>query len=403
MKVPEIRPVPIFRRAVIIVLDGVGIGELPDAGLFGDAGADTLGNTARAAGGLDLPWFGRLGLGNIAPIEGVPPDAAPSAAWGKMAEAGPAKDTTSGHWELMGVRLARPFPVYPGGFPPEVIAAVERAVGRRVLGNIPASGTGILERFGEEHLAGGALIVYTSADSVFQVAAHEDVIPAEDLHAICRRIRGLLRGEHEVGRVIARPFTGRPGAFIRTPRRRDFSVPPPAPTLLDIASGRGLPVTGIGKIDDIFTGRGLNTAVHTASNEEGLAATLEAMRRRERGIILTNLVDFDTLWGHRNDAAGLAAALAAADAWVPRLLEALGEGDILVFTADHGCDPTTPSTDHTREHVPLLMAGPGLARVNLGRRETFADLAATLAELLGLGPLGEGKSFADLVHLGPRS
>ncbi len=386
---------PLISRAIVIVMDGVGAGELPDAARFGDEGSNTLANIARAVGGLRMPHLGRLGLGNIIPIEGVPPEGEPLASFGKMGESGPAKDTTLGHWELMGLLVEKPFPVYPHGFPPGIIEAVEEAAGRRIIGNIPASGTGIIDRYGEEHLRTGALIVYTSADSVFQIAAHEAVIPLEELYRICREARRVLRGEHGVGRVIARPFTGDPGHFLRTPRRRDFSLPPPGPTLLDHAAAAGVPAWGVGKIDDIFIGRGLSRAVHTTSNMEGFDVTLGLMRELTRGLILTNLVDFDTHWGHRNDPQGFARTLEEADRRVPDLLGGLREGDVLVFTADHGCDPTTPSTDHSREYVPLLVTGPKLKKsVDLGTRSTFADLAATLAELMDIRGAVSGSSFA---------
>ncbi len=392
-------PPPACTRAIVIVLDGVGAGELPDAARFGDLGSNTLANTARAVGGLRLPALGALGLGNILSLDGVAPAAAPRASFGLMAEAGPAKDTTAGHWELMGLTMERPFPLYPRGFPPEVIGAFERTVGRRVLGNIPASGTGIIERYGARHLATGSPIVYTSADSVFQIAAHEEVIPPEELYRMCRTAREILVGEHAVGRVIARPFVGVPGSFQRTPRRRDFSLPPPGPTLLDLAAAAGLAVWGVGKIEDIFAGRGLTRAEHTSSNEEGMERTTALLGELEKGLLLVNLVDFDTLWGHRNDAPGLAAALERVDAWLPGLLDALRPGDLLALTADHGCDPTTPSTDHSREHVPLLVTGPDLrGGIDLGRRDTFGDLGVSLQELLGLSGRLNGTSFARLIR-----
>ncbi|MDI6871605.1 MAG: phosphopentomutase [Bacillota bacterium] len=381
-------------RTVLIVLDSVGAGALPDAGRYGDEGANTLGNLARAVGGLALPNLGRLGLGNILPLLGVEPAARPAAAYGRLAEASAGKDTTTGHWEIAGIILRRPFPVYPNGFPPEVIEAFERAIGRKVLGNRAASGTEIVAELGEEHLRTGRPIVYTSADSVFQVAAHEEVIPVEELYRMCEIAREILVGPHGVGRVIARPFAGRPGTFQRTPRRRDFSLPPPEPTLLDRLSGAGIPVTGIGKIEDIFAGRGLTQAIHTRNNQEGMEETRRWLEEGE-GLAFTNLVDYDMVYGHRNDVRGYAEALAAFDAFLPRLLAGLREQDLLLITADHGCDPTTPGTDHTREYVPLLAVGPQVqGGVNLGTRSTFADLGATVAEWLGGPAQPVGTSFA---------
>jgi phosphopentomutase len=311
-----------------------------------------------------------------------------------MAERSAGKDTTSGHWELMGLILDRPFPVYPDGFPPEIIGAFEQAIGRPVLGNRPASGTEIIAELGEQHLRTGYPIVYTSADSVFQIAAHEEVIPVEDLYRYCLIARRLLAGKHGVGRVIARPFLGRPGAFYRTARRRDFSLPPPRPTLLDRLKEHGHEVVGIGKIEDIFAGRGLTRIYHTEDNQDGVAKTLEALKQSASGLVFTNLVDYDMLYGHRNDPVGYARALEQFDARVPEIISALRPRDFLVITADHGCDPTTPGTDHTREYVPLLalVAGNGEAR-DLGTRETFADVAATLAEVFGLPAPEAGTSF----------
>ncbi|MCR4420752.1 MAG: phosphopentomutase [Clostridia bacterium] len=381
-------------RALVIVLDSVGVGALPDADRYGDAGTNTLVHVAEAVGGLHLPHLGRLGLGNILAVPGVAPEPRPLASYGKMAERSAGKDTTSGHWELMGLILDRPFPVYPDGFPPEIIGAFEQAIGRPVLGNRPASGTEIIAELGEQHLRTGYPIVYTSADSVFQIAAHEEVIPVEDLYRYCLIARRLLAGKHGVGRVIARPFLGRPGAFYRTARRRDFSLPPPRPTLLDRLKEHGHEVVGIGKIEDIFAGRGLTRIYHTEDNQDGVAKTLEALKQSASGLVFTNLVDYDMLYGHRNDPVGYARALEQFDARVPEIISALRPRDFLVITADHGCDPTTPGTDHTREYVPLLalVAGNGEAR-DLGTRETFADVAATLAEVFGLPAPEAGTSF----------
>jgi phosphopentomutase len=388
-----------IQRVVLVILDSVGAGALPDADRFGDEGSDTLGNTARAVGGLHLPNLQKLGLGNIHPILGVPPEPAPLAAYGRMAEQSAAKDTTIGHWEIAGLVSPEPLPTYPNGFPAELIAEYERRIGRKTLGNYPASGTVIIEELGPEHIRTGSPIVYTSADSVFQVAAHEQVIPIEELYRICGIARQMLKGEHNVGRVIARPFIGLPGAFQRTDRRRDFSTPPPDDTLLDHVLQAGQSVWAVGKIEDIFAGQGISDAVHTHDNMDGVDQTLAAMREAGPGLIFTNLVDFDMVYGHRNNAAGYAAALQAVDGRVPELLEALRPDDVLVFTADHGCDPTTPSTDHSREYVPLLVYGVRMrGGVDLGTRSTFADLGATIAEWLGLSPLPSGRSFAAEVR-----
>ncbi|HZG68578.1 MAG TPA: phosphopentomutase [Herpetosiphonaceae bacterium] len=387
-------------RVIIIVLDSVGIGELPDAAAFGDMGSNTLGNMARAVGGLDLPELGALGLGKIAPLEGVPPAPRPAGAYGKMAEVSAGKDTSTGHWELMGCRVTRAFQVYPHGFPADVIARFEQTIGRKTLGNYTASGTVILDELGAEHVRTGSPIIYTSADSVFQIAAHEEVIPPAELLHICEVARELLRGEHEVLRVIARPFTGTPGVWVRTSNRRDFSVTPPEPTVLDFLSAASLMVYAIGKIEDIFAGRGITYAVHTEDNMDGVDRTIAAMReQRERGLIFTNLVDFDAKFGHRNNAEGYARALAEFDRRVPEILDALADDDLLVITADHGNDPTILSTDHTREYVPLLLAGstvpPG---TDLGVRPTFADLGATVADLLGAELPRHGTSFRSLLE-----
>ncbi|HEY8497759.1 MAG TPA: phosphopentomutase [Limnochordales bacterium] len=392
---------PLIDRVCLVVLDSVGIGELPDAARFGDEGSHTLRHAAESVGGLRAPNLERLGLGCIDRIPGLGCPDRPAAAWGKMAELAAGKDTTTGHWELAGVVLDKPFPVYPHGFPPEIIDAFERAIGRRVIGNKPASGTVIIEELGPYHLQTGYPIVYTSADSVFQIAAHEAVIPVEELYRMCRIARELLTGPHAVGRVIARPFEGEPGSFRRTPRRRDFSLEPPRPTLLDRLVESGLAVWAVGKVEDIFAGRGITEAVHTRSNDEGVDATLELLRRTSgrRGLIFTNLVDFDTLWGHRNDPVAYARGLEAFDRRLPQLLDALGPRDVLILTADHGNDPVTPSTDHSREYVPLLVAGPRVRPgVPLGVRRTFADVAASTAEMLGVSArFDAGESFARQV------
>lgn len=386
-------------RIILIVLDSVGIGELPDAADYGDVGSHTLGNIAAAVGGLRLPNLQALGLGNIAPLPGIAPAAAPTAAYGKMAEQSAGKDTTTGHWELAGLVLEHPFPVYPNGFPLDVIDAFTRRIGRGILGNIPASGTQIIADLGAEHLRTGRPIVYTSADSVFQIAAHEDIIPIDELYAMCQQARDMLRGEHGVGRVIARPFVGEPGNFTRTPRRKDFSRMPPAATVLDAAAARNLPVTGIGKIDNIFADRGITGGQHTVDNMDGVAKTLAYLAEQANGIIFTNLCDFDMLFGHRNNVDGYAQALREFDARVPELLDACRPTDLLLITADHGCDPTTPSTDHSREYVPLLAYSPAMRQTaDLGVRSTFADVAATIADLLDLQPPAWGRSFAHVVR-----
>ena len=380
------------RRAAIIVLDGLGIGPAADTGAYGDAGSDTLGNVSRAAGGLSMPNFERLGLGRCAPLEGIRAVDQPRAAWGVCEPASPGKDSTTGHWEICGLLLERAFPTYPAGFPAEVIDEFTRRTGRGVLGNLAASGTAVLDRFGDEHRATGRWIVYTSADSVFQVAAHEDVVPLEELYRACGLAREMLTGQHGVSRVIARPFRGRSGQWQRTPARKDFSLEPPAATLLDILSERQVPRVGVGKVDDLFAGRGI-ASVHTATNAEAYVLIEEALASMTRGLLLVNVIEFDQSWGHRNDVPGFVRGLAELDARLPRLLAGVREDDLVIFTADHGNDPTTPSTDHSREVVPLLALGPKIRPRALGRRSTFADIGQTVAEFLGVPPLAAGTSF----------
>ena len=382
-----------FRRALLIVLDSVGVGPMPDWQAFGDdEPSDTLGHCARRRA-LALPHLCRLGLANIRPFAHLEPAAAPLGAYGRCALASPGKDTTTGHWELAGIILDKPFPLYPNGFPPEIIGPFAERTGRGVLGNKPASGTEIIEELGERQMATGEWIVYTSADSVFQIAAHEEVIPLEELYRGCETARELLRGEHEVGRVIARPFVGRPGSFTRTANRHDYAVPPPPGMLLDALAGAGVDVISVGKIADVFLNRGVKRSYKTKSNAEGMERTLEALRAHREGLIFVNLVDFDMLYGHRNDPEGYSQALEAVDRWIPELLEALTPEDLLIFTADHGCDPTTPSTDHSREYVPLLAYARGLeGGVNLGTRASLADIGQTVAENFGVR-LGRGESF----------
>jgi phosphopentomutase len=384
------------QRVVVLVLDGVGCGELPDAAAFGDAGSNTLANLARAVGGLALPNLGRLGLGNLTAIAGVPPVARPAGGFGRMAAASPGKDSTSGHWELAGLVLERPFDCFPQGFPAGFIRRLEAAIGRPTLGNVAESGTAIIARLGDEHARTGAPVIYTSADSVLQVAAHEDIIPVADLYRICAVARELLDREFRVGRVIARPFAGPAGGYCRTPRRRDFSLPPPGPTLLDVVKAAGRSVVGIGKVDELFAGRGFTRHHHSVDNHECLDLTLGALECVESGLVFTNLVQFDMDWGHRNDPPRFARGLEDFDARLPELLARLRPGDLLFITADHGNDPTTASTDHSREYVPLLGVGPGFASgVNLGTRPTFADLGQTAAAHLAVPPLPHGTSFLD--------
>lgn len=387
------------RRAILLVLDSVGVGPLPDARRYGDEGSNTLVNTALAVGGLSLPNMANLGLGHLADIKGVPPVSAPLGSFGVLQEVSPGKDTTTGHWEIAGIILERPFPTYPHGFPPEVIEPFKKAIGRDILANFPASGTEIIAQLGNEHMRTGKPIVYTSADSVFQIACHEEIIPVEELYRECEIARRLLTGEHAVGRVIARPFAGKPGEFYRTERRHDFSLPPPRPTLLNHVADAGMGVFAVGKIRDIFAGCGITRAVHTKNNMEGIDWTVRLMDEVERGLIFTNCVDFDMLYGHRNDAPGYAKALEAVDRRLPEILGRLRPGDVLIITADHGCDPTTPSTDHSREQVPLLVAGPDLASGRkLGVRRSFADVGRTVAEWLGVRPLEAGESFLALLR-----
>jgi phosphopentomutase len=385
-----------FGRVIWIVLDSVGIGEMPDAAEYGDSGSDTLGNIARQRP-MHLPNLGALGLGNIKPLRGIPPAAQPAGAYGKCALASPGKDTTTGHWEMVGIHLDKPFPLFPHGFPREILDEFERRIGRGTLGNCAASGTEIIKELGAEHMRTGSPIVYTSADSVFQVAMHEEVIPLWEQYKICETAREILRGPYEVGRVIARPFAGEPGAFARTANRHDYAVPPPKGMLLDCLDEHGVEVFGVGKIFDVFLGRGIRQFEKTNTNADGMQKTLDAMAEVKAGLIFVNLVDFDMLYGHRNDVEGYARALEEADAWVPSLLDCLDKGDLVVFTADHGCDPTTPSTDHSREYVPLLATGPLVPHgVDLGTRATLADIGQTVAENFACR-IAKGESFLTAV------
>jgi phosphopentomutase len=385
-----------FGRVIWIVLDSVGIGAMPDAAKYGDAGSDTLGNIARIRG-LRLPNLCRLGLANIKPLDGFEPVASPAGAFGRCALASPGKDTTTGHWEMAGIHLAKPFPLYPHGFPREIVDEFERRIGRHTLGNKAASGTEVIKELGAEHMRTGSPIVYTSADSVFQIAAHEEVIPLWELYKICETARAILRGPHEVGRVIARPFTGAPGAFTRTPNRHDYAVAPPKGMLLDCLDDRNVEVYSVGKIFDVFLGRGIRDHVKTKNNADGMAKTVEALGLVSNGLIFVNLVDFDQQYGHRNDVEGYATALEQFDLWLPKLLGKLNEADLVIITADHGCDPTTSSTDHSREYVPLIVYGlKARAGVPLGLRQTLSDIGQTVAENFGAS-IGHGTSFLSSI------
>lgn len=386
-----------YGQAIIIVLDSVGIGDAPDVAAFGDSGSNTLGNTALSVGGLKLPNMARLGLGNLGDFLGVPKNKQAMGAYGRLTEVSAGKDTTTGHWELAGVSSPVPFPTFPNGFPRDFIREFEHRVKKKTVGNYPASGTEILVELGEHHLRTGDLIVYTSGDSVFQIAAHEEVVPIKQLWQICETARAMLTGDLAVARVIARPFVGTPGNFKRTENRRDFSLTPPRPTILDLMKAEGWMVAGVGKIEDIFAHRGLTDANHTGNNLAGIEGTIEFIQTRRPGLVFANLVDFDAIYGHRNDPAGYARALEVFDQNLPRVLEAMGEDDILFITADHGNDPTTPSTDHSRERVPLLISGNRVrAGVNIGTRKTYADLAATIAFMFGMQGTGEGIEFASI-------
>jgi phosphopentomutase len=392
---------PAFTRAIVIVLDSVGIGELPDAAAYGDQGSDTLGNIARAMP-LRVPTLISLGLDRVAPaITGAKTrDGAPDVrgAYGRMAEASAGKDSVTGHWEMMGIVLDKAFPTFPHGFPPDLIAEFERRIGRGTLGNVVASGTEIIERLGPDHMRTGKPIVYTSADSVFQIAAHEDVIPIAEQYRICDVAFDLVARGLGVGRVIARPFVGAPGSFKRTANRHDYALEPAGRTLLDHLTDSGTPVVAIGKIKDLFAGRGIGRAMPTASDSEGMDCVHDALQDTDRGLIFVNLVDFDTVYGHRNDVAGYGANLERFDRRLAELLPSLRPSDLLVITADHGNDPSTPSTDHSREYVPLLATGGHVkAGADLGTRATFADLGQTLATNFGVGPLAHGTSFLETI------
>ena len=387
-----------MRRAAIIVLDGLGIGQAHDSRAYGDEGSNTLGNVAREASGLRLPVLEGLGLGRCAPLNGLAPVSLPRAAHGICEPASPGKDSTTGHWEICGLVLKAPFPTYPSGFPREVVDEFARRTGRGVLCNKPASGTAVLDEYGAEHRRSGSWIVYTSADSVFQIAADENTIPLSELYAACGIARELLKGEHGVSRVIARPFVGGPGAWKRTAHRRDFSLPPPAPTLLDLLAEHQIPRVGVGKVDDLFARRGISS-IHADTNAEAYALIEGALLAMHRGLLLANVIEFDQTWGHRNDVPGFRSGLEELDRTLPRLLSSVREEDLIIFTADHGNDPTTPSTDHSREIVPLIVFGPRVRPADLGRRNTFADIGQTVAAFLGVPALAAGTSFLPEVWL----
>ncbi len=387
-----------FRRAVIVVMDSCGAGEAPDAAEYGDEGTDTLGNVAAAVGGLSLPTLQAAGLGNLHPtgIAGVPPADEPTMAYGRLTEKSAGKDSTTGHWEIAGVVTTVPHATFPDGFPREIVARLEADTGHTYLGNYSASGTVIIDDLGPEHLDSGSPILYTSADSVLQIAAHKDVVPLDELYRICELAR-VIADDYRIGRIIARPFEGELGSFYRTYERHDYAMPPPETTVLDIAKEAGLRVYGVGKIEDLFVGRGLTDAVHTEGDADGMAKTVEAVGAVDRGIVFTNLVDLDMRYGHREDPEGYARGLGVIDTHLPALIDALGDDDLLMLTADHGTDPTDGDTNHSREYVPLLVKGAAAAGVALGDREQYSDVAATVADALGIPPPASGISFlADI-------
>ena len=389
-----------INRVIWVVLDSVGMGEMPDAARFGDVGSNTLGNVSKAVGGLKIPNMSKLGIGNIDGMINIDKVERPIGAYARLAELSDGKDTTIGHWEMIGIHSAKAFPTYPDGFPKEIIDEFIRLTGvKGILGNCVASGTEIIERLGEEHVETGCPIIYTSADSVFQIACHEDVISIEELYKMCQIARNLLVKEHAVARVIARPFEGKEGSFERTSNRRDFSLKPPAENLLVYMQNAGLDVIAVGKIEDIFDKEGITEAVHTKDNQDGIEKTLEYMKENNRGVIFTNLVEFDMKWGHRNDVAGYASGIEAFDSQLPRILDLMKEDDVLIINADHGCDPTTASTDHSREYVPLLIYGKSLKEnINLGTGKTFANIGQTIAEIFELKSLNIGESYLNKIR-----
>lgn len=385
-------------RVILFIMDSVGIGALPDAENFGDVGANTLGNIAISQGGIDLPNLQRLGLGNIDNIVGIEPVQSPLGAFGRSSEVSHGKDTTTGHWELAGLHLTKPFQTFPEGFPMDIIDVLENKIGRKVLGNKPASGTAILDELGEEHMKTGHPIVYTSADSVLQIAAHEDIIPLEELYSMCKIAREIMMGDNAVARIIARPFIGEPGNFVRTSNRRDYSLDPSGETVLDIAKKEGLDVIAIGKIEDIFNGKGITHSVHTKDNMDGIDKTIEYIQKDNNGIIFTNLVEFDSHYGHRRDPKGYKKALEEMDKRIPEILDAMKDGDIIIFTADHGNDPTYKGSDHTREYIPIVIYGKQIKNnINIGTRKSFADIATTISHIFEMPSTGKGESFKDLI------
>ncbi len=385
-----------INRVILMVMDSVGIGELPDAEEYGDQGAATLQNIAAEVGGLKLPNLEKMGLGKIASIQGLNSELEAEGAYGKAAEKSKGKDTTTGHWEIAGLISEKPFPTYPDGFPAEVMEQFHQAIGRESLANRPASGTVIIEELGQKHMETGKPIVYTSADSVFQIAAHEDVISVDELYDYCRKAREILQGEHAVARVIARPFVGEAGDFERTERRKDFSLAPPEPTILNMLEKRGLEVNAVGKITYIFNHSGITNSVTTSDNMDGVDQTIEYMAQTEKGLIFSNLVDFDQNYGHRRNVEGYAAALKDFDQRIPEIKAAMREDDLLIITADHGCDPTHQGTDHTREYIPVLAYGKQLkTNLDLGQRDSFSDLAATIADIFEIDELENGESFKN--------
>lgn len=387
-----------IKNITLIVLDSVGIGELPDAYKYGDEGSNTLSNILKNSTNVKLPNLNKLGLGLIEGVEGLEHVKSATGSYGRLSESSVGKDTTTGHWEIGGIILSEPFPTFPNGFPDELISKFEKLIGTKSLGNKVASGTVIIEELGEEHMKTGYPIVYTSADSVFQIAAHEDIISIERLYELCKIARKILIGKYAVGRVIARPFNGKPGEFSRTSNRRDFSLKPAEKTMLDIIKDAGLEVMAVGKIEDIFSGQGITKSVHTVDNMDGVDKTIEYIKEHKNGLIFTNLVDFDMKYGHRNNVEGYARALEEFDSRLPEIIDNLNEDEALIITADHGCDPTTVSTDHSREYVPILIYGDKIKKsINLGTRKTFADIGATILDLLGLSGLKNGESFAHLV------
>ena len=389
-----------IKRVILIVLDSVGIGELPDAALYGDEGSNTVGNISKAVGGLKLPNMQKIGFGNIDGIKGIDCEKNPSGCYGRCTEISKGKDTTTGHWEIAGLPLYDAFPTYPSGFPDEIVKKLEEAFGTKIIGNKPASGTVIIQELGDEHVKTGYPIVYTSADSVLQIAAHEEVIPLERLYELCRIARKIMTGKHAVGRIIARPFIGGNGKYTRTSNRRDFSLKPNKKTMLNYIMESGLDVCAVGKIEDIYAGCGITDAVHTKNNLEGIEKTIEYINKDNKGLIFTNLVDFDMLYGHRNDVLGYANALREFDAKLPQIVSSMKDTDMLIITADHGCDPTTPSTDHSREYIPVLLYGKELKKnINIGTRKTYSDIGKTITDILNVKEDINGSSFAKDILL----